>query len=70
MNFTCGSCDNTWSGLSMAHCATCHETFGSVDSFDKHRNNGKCLEPSLGGKLHFNETRRCWSRTAPEDIRP
>lgn len=48
---TCGGCDNTWSGLTRAHCSGCHYTFGGVTSFDKHRfvtkNNNGCKDPSL-----------------------
>lgn len=28
-----------------AHCSACHETFGSVSGFDRHRRSGICLEP-------------------------
>lgn len=30
-----------------AHCAAdCHETFGSVSGFDRHRRGGECLDPA------------------------
>lgn len=28
-----------------AHCTVCHETFGTVRNFDRHRINGRCLKP-------------------------
>lgn len=31
---------------SMAHCPTCHRTFGSVGGFDQHRKQGECLDPA------------------------
>lgn len=46
----------------MAHCANCHETFGSVNSFDRHRTFGQCTPPEDLG-LYFNPTRRCWSES-------
>ncbi len=49
MDINCGRCPKTWRGLSKAHCATCHETFGSVRSFDRHRTNGHCAEPATLG---------------------
>lgn len=30
-------CGRTWTGLSEAHCATCHESFSTVANFDAHR---------------------------------
>lgn len=47
--YTCGGCRNTWTGLAMAHCSACHQTFGSVNQFDRHRSQvgtrGTCLSP-------------------------
>jgi hypothetical protein len=37
-----GEC--AWSGLAAAHCA-CRETFTSTSGFDRHRRNGRCLDP-------------------------
>lgn len=37
----CNRCTKRWSGFNMAHCASCHETFGGVGSFDKHRAGSK-----------------------------
>lgn len=30
----------------MAHCASCHLTFGGVTGFDTHRKDGHCLNPA------------------------
>jgi len=32
----CRDCHRSWTGKTEAHCATCHEHFGSVDPFDAH----------------------------------
>lgn len=37
MNFSCGGCDNTWTGANTAHCSACHRTFSGPTLFDKHR---------------------------------
>jgi hypothetical protein len=66
MDFTCGGCPKKWSGHSMAHCPTCHETFGSVRSFDNHRKEGQCLSPKKIG-LTYNEKKRCWIRPLSEE---
>jgi hypothetical protein len=29
---------------SNAHCSACHETFGAVSGFDRHRRGGECLD--------------------------
>jgi hypothetical protein len=46
----CGGCANTWTGLAVAHCATCHRTFGTVGAFDRHRSqrgpHGACHDPA------------------------
>jgi hypothetical protein len=39
---------------SQAHCATCHETFGSVRGFDRHRRGGQCLDPATMPGIHRN----------------
>ncbi len=31
---------------SNAHCSTCHRTFGTASSFDRHRRGGECLDPA------------------------
>lgn len=35
--FVCPPCGSRWDGQAVAHCATCHETFGRYSGFDKHR---------------------------------
>lgn len=46
---TCGGCPKTWTGLTIAHCGACHETFSSITHFDAHRSQygqrGRCLDP-------------------------
>ena len=44
MYYKC-TCGKEWSGVRMAHCPTCHETFSIVPNFDRHRKNGKCVDP-------------------------
>jgi hypothetical protein len=37
---------------SQAHCTVCHRTFGGVSGFDKHRRDGRCIDPeTLGMRL-------------------
>lgn len=38
---------------SNAHCAAegCHQTFGTVTAFDRHRRDGACLDPA-GLRMH------------------
>lgn len=47
---TCSGCEATWTGLSVAHCGCCHETFGGVQLFDAHRSadgeRGACIPPA------------------------
>lgn len=53
----CHGCTTRWSGFGIAHCGACHETFGGVGGFDKHRagskdrrfQQGECTDPSLLG---------------------
>lgn len=40
------NCGRDWTGLSQAHCPTCHEHFGSVQGFDRHRRTGECQHPA------------------------
>jgi len=41
----------------QAHCGACHHTFGGVSGFDRHRRDGRCLDPvSLG----LSEVKRVW----------
>lgn len=49
--YTCHGCESTWTGLSQAHCGSCHELFASVSGFDAHRRDvrgvGTCLDPAV-----------------------
>jgi hypothetical protein len=46
MPATC-RCGRHWTGLSQAHCPTCHEHFSSVANFDRHRPGaGGCQDPA------------------------
>ena len=48
-----------WTGLSAAHCGSCHHTFGSVNYFDRHRKNGECRHPTEQPGLSLS-TRGVW----------
>lgn len=37
MEFSCGGCDATWTGVNTSHCSGCHRTFSGPTLFDKHR---------------------------------
>jgi hypothetical protein len=41
----CSGCTTTWTGVSAAHCGSCHETFSGVGAFDYHRRGGVCVPP-------------------------
>lgn len=41
----CPRCPSRWSGYNTAHCSVCHRTFTGVNTFDKHRVRGKCVDP-------------------------
>lgn len=49
----CGGCPATWQSLALAHCGACHHSFGSVDLFDRHRDqrgaHGACVLPRRNG---------------------
>ncbi|MET0417111.1 MAG: hypothetical protein ABW022_13920 [Actinoplanes sp.] len=47
--YRCGGCTSTWTGLAMAHCSACHETFAGVSGFDQHRLRGHCCPPAERG---------------------
>lgn len=54
-------CGARWSGLSTAHCARCHRTFGGVSSFDRHRKDGACVDPAdVGLSLLTGKAYPCW----------
>lgn len=40
------ACGRNWTGAAQAHCPTCHEHFGSVAGFDRHRSTGHCQHPA------------------------
>lgn len=46
----CTGCGRVWTAPGAAHCASCHEHFGSVTAFDRHRGargeHGFCLPPA------------------------
>lgn len=42
---SCGKCPRQWAGLRECHCTVCHQQFSTVDGFDAHRINGKCIDP-------------------------
>ena len=50
MTITCPGCSTTWTGLRIAHCGACHQTFSCVAHFDSHRapnrGQGTCKAPS------------------------
>lgn len=42
-------CTSGWGASRRAHCSGCGRNFGGLTAFDKHRDEGKCLDPeSLG----------------------
>ena len=45
--FSCGGCDHRWSGLQLCHCAACHETFTTINAFDRHRDTDRCRRPKF-----------------------
>lgn len=52
---SCGRCTNRWSGLNTCHCGGangCHRTFTGVGHFDRHRRDGRCVDPATIG-LHL-----------------
>jgi len=73
-------CGASWSGLNVAHCGCCHETFSTVGLFDMHRSGGNCLDPAAlkcqsgtrAGKplMRRSETRNVWvgARPKPEGL--
>jgi hypothetical protein len=46
--FSC-RCGKRWGGFDTAHCASCHLTFSTSKNFEKHRVDGKCLDPAQRG---------------------
>lgn len=71
----CGGCDSRWTGTTRCHCSAsgCHQTFGGLAAFDRHRLNGKCLKPALlrngmTGELLLKQNERgVWVTDLPAD---
>jgi hypothetical protein len=42
---SCGGCPARWTGILIAHCGSCHVSFGAPTWFDKHRRLDRCLDP-------------------------
>lgn len=59
---TCNGCTSTWTGLRPCHCSGCHRTFGGIASFDHHRIDFTCREPSTLGMVNRSGI---WGRVAP-----
>lgn len=61
-------CGKTWTGMAMAHCGECHETFSTASNFDRHRNKqrGGCFNPADVG-LEQN-SRGTWKQPGEKDI--
>lgn len=66
MNHGCSGCDNTWTGMAMAHCPTCHNTFSTVGNFDRHRKDGKCITPKKAGLVQ--NKRGTWRMPGERDL--
>lgn len=45
----CNNCGRSWGGLAECHCTVCCNHFTGETAFDKHRKNGKCVEPAKAG---------------------
>jgi hypothetical protein len=47
------SCGATWSGSKVSHCGSCHQTFSSLSSFDRHQSrtgtDKLCRDPQEAG---------------------
>lgn len=72
----CRPCGTTWTGLRIAHCGSCHRTFTTVASFDRHRAGtkdrrlkaGECHDPVEVGQVQ--NQRGQWHKADPESRRP
>lgn len=63
---TCGA---VWTGLSMAHCSVCHQTFSTVDNFDIHRQKliaKICKDPAKCGMVK--NDRDTWMMPGEKDM--
>jgi hypothetical protein len=68
--FGCAGCDNRWSGYRICHCGACHESFGGLVAFDRHRQGTfgtrHCVDPaSVGLRRGANGQ---WTTTAPAEV--
>lgn len=61
------SCGAMWTSTRAAHCASCHETFGGVSGFEKHRRNLQCIDPATLGLVLVEQEQgvSLWRRPAP-----
>jgi len=50
---------------SQAHYSVCHMTFGGVTNFDRHRDNGRCVDPTLFGMVKRDD--EVWRSPMPDD---
>ena len=50
MMSTCAACTTSWTGVAVAHCGSCHQTFAGPGLFDRHRQQygerGRCVDPA------------------------
>lgn len=55
---------------SQVHCSGCHRTFGSIGGFDRHRRDGRCVDPA--GLAMHTDHRGVWrfDGTAPHADAP
>lgn len=69
----CQHCDARWGGLKTAHCPTCHETFTTVPTFDKHRTGShvhdtrRCVPPQDAGLVDAGRAYPCWAQPGTYD---
>lgn len=58
--WNCPSCKREWTGKKECHCTVCHRHFSTVDGFDGHRPDGRCIDPlkarARGNSLREKET--------------
>lgn len=59
-------CDAWWTGLTTAHCSSCHNTFTSVANFELHRSSGECRQPKYIGLVPADKPWPGWSQPAAE----
>ncbi len=56
-------CGSRWGGLNTCHCAAdgCHRTFSGVSTFDRHRRDGRCIDPATVGMAALpSRPYECW----------